>query len=1093
MFRHHWPLIVILGLFLCLATTFSCLLPLGEAADETDHFALVRFIAEYGRPPLTVAERNAIGPKGDASPVYHALVAWLTQHVDTSALPTLPDTQANPKRLIPTDGFKANRIFHTEDELFPWRGIVLAWHLARLVSVALGAVTVVVAYLTVLSIYPQRRSLAIAAAAFVAFLPRFLINSAVVSDDAMVVPLVVCSVCVMVRIAQGAQHPRTFLLLGILIGLAAITKYHSLVLLPEATLLCIVLAWRSALCSANPRQVWLAWLRRWGWAVVAFILTAGWWFAFLIARFNQVAELGWIRGLIAPLGDPVLTTGLSHLFEIPGVGRPGYPFGWNDWASLLFRSFWLTYGWLHVFAPEWVYLALGVWTLLAAAGLGVQLVKCSLAIAGQAGRRLRLLSPSTWRWDIILVALHLLIYLGIVMMRQASRPARETAQGRHLYPALTAIAFFSVYGLSTLPCIVHNLVNSLRSRFADHHGRQNPATEARVRVGKTLWLFSLPAGLLALSLVALPGIILPVYLPYLPIRTFAPEEAVIGHRLNVSFARGLTLVGYDIPALSGTDNPSFEVDTGIPITLYWYAKQPQTRDYLVRLCLENMQREKVLCVHRHPLDGRYPVRAWEAGYLIRDEMIVPTPACLPEGLYALSLEMLPLRLDSAVTTVDTALSRHEPVTIGQVSLRAPGYRSAPSPRMQLWTAQGLLRQDILKIQQLRQSFTVFVWRSADAQKDGSPLWLAARDDSARRWLPVSSQEVCHPSEGETITAHSFIADASVRPGEYLLQVPGGSEAGLSVQVATRWRAFDLPTHLATRRETTFVGCDVGSEPCIELVRYELERSPRWPGESIPITVHWRARRTMSQSYVVVLYLLDNMARVGGRLSWSLGGHYSNMLWAPGEYVPETYQLPVFLGTPPGLYTIELSLYDYRTNGEGGTHIRLPIIPPSTEMSTDSLYLGQVRVKDIDEGSPPSHALRALLGDQIQLLGYDLSPSPDGLLSPGQTLNLTLYWQAVQQPAEDYTVFTQLIGPDGLIWGQQDNQPQGGRYPTSQWAAGQLVVDRYIITLHPNAPSGRYRLLTGMYLLASGRRLPAIADEGTPLPDNAIPLVELDVQ
>ena len=1090
MFRQHWLLIVILGLFLCLATTFSCLLPLGEAADETDHFALVRFIAEHGRPPLTVAERNAIGPKGDASPIYHALVALLTQHVDTRALPTLPDTQANPRRLISTDGFKANRIFHTEDELFPWRGIVLAWHLARLISVALGAATVVAAYLTVLSTYPQRRSLAIAAAAFVAFLPRFIINSAVVSDDAMVVPLVACSVYVMVRIAQGAQHPRTFLLLGILMGLAAITKYHSLVLLPEATLLCIVLAWRSALRSANPRQVWLAWLHRWGWAVVAFTLTAGWWFAFLIVRFNQVAELGWVRGLIAPLGDPVFTTGLSHLFEMPGVGNSGYPFGWNDWASLLFRSFWLTYGWLHVFAPTWVYLALGVWTLLATTGLGVQLVKCSLT---SAGRRIRLLSPSTWRWDIILLVLHFLIYLGIVMMRQASRPARETAQGRHLYPALTAIAFLSTYGLSALPCSAHDLVNSLRSRFADRHGRQNPPAEERVRVGKTLWLFSLPAGLLALSLVALPGVILPVYLPYLPIRTLASEEAVIEHRLKVSFARGLTLVGYDIPALSGRDNPSFEVDTGIPITLYWYAKQPQTRDYLVRLCLENAQGEKVLCVHRHPLDGRYPVRAWEAGHLIRDETILPTPACLPEGLYALSLEMLPLRLDSAVSTVDTALSRHELVTLGQVSLRASGYRGVPPPRMQLWTAQGLLRQNTLQIQQLRQSFTVFVRRSADGQDDGSPLWLAARDDPARRWLPVSSQEVCQPSEGEAITAHSFIADASVRPGEYLFQAPDGSEAGLSVQVATRWRAFELPTHLATHRETTVVGCDESLEPCIELVSYELERSPHWPGESIPITVHWRARRTMSQSYVVVLYLLDNIARVGGQLSWSLGGHYSNMLWAPGEYVPETYQLPVFLGTPPGLYTIQLSLYGYRTDAKGDTHIRLPIITSSTETPTDSLYLGQVRVKDMDEGSPPSHALRALLGDQIQLLGYDLSPSPDGLLSPGQTLNLILYWQAVQQPAEDYTVFTQLIGPDGLVWGQQDNQPQGGRYPTSQWTAGQPVVDRYIITLQPDAPSGRYRLLTGMYLLASGRRLPAIAGDGTPLPDNAIPLVELYVK
>ncbi len=1091
---------VILGLFIGLATVYSALLPLGEAADETDHFALVRFIAEHGRPPLTVAERHAIGPKGDASPIYHGLVALLTQHVDTTALPRLPDTQASPKRLIPTDGFRANRVFHTEDELFPWRGAVLAWHLARLVSVPLGATVVVAAYLTGLSLFPHRRSLAVAAAACVAFLPRFLIHSAVVNDDALVVPLAAFAVYMMVRIAQGAHHPRAFLLLGLLMGLAAITKYHSLVLLPEATLLCIVLAWRDAVRSPSWRHVWLAWLRRWAWMMLAFLLTAGWWFAFLLVRFNQVAELGWVRGLIAPLGDPVLTTGLSHLFETPAGAASAQAFGWGDWANLLFRSFWLTYGWLHVFAPAWVYTTLGVWALLATVGLLGQLIKHGRASGREANGHTRLSHPSTWRWDIIILVLHVLIYLGIMVMRQTSRPARETAQGRHLYPALTALACLLVYGLSGLPHVARDMANSVRRWCLDRSGTLASTGETRDRAWSALCAFSLPTALLALSLVALPAIILPVYLPYLPVRTINPKEAAIGHRLKASFAPGLKLVGYDLPSSSespsGSQIPSFEAGAGIPVTLYWYASAPQTRDYLVHLCLQNAQEEKVLCTYAHPLDGRYPVRAWETGYLIRDAMILPTSPCLPESIYTLSLEMLPVQPESAATLIDARLPHPEPVVLSRLSLKPPAQAIATRPRIAVWTAQGALQQETLDVHQLRQGFTVFVQQPAGASAPGEQpsVWLASRQEPARRWQPVALHSVCRGPEGQALIAYSFIADAAVQPGEYMLQTASEVDTGLLVRVATRWRNFEPLASLTTSPEATIVGCGEETvEPCMELVGYELERSARWPGESITITAHWRSRRTMSQPYTIALYLLDNLARVGGRLEWSLGGHYPNVLWAPGEYVSETYQLPVYLDALPGLHTIQLGLYAYQTDERDSTLTWLPLTNTSLQTPTDRLYLGQVRVRDVAEDGMPSHPLRVTLGDQIQLLGYDLWPAADRTLAPGGILHLTLYWQAIRPPRDDYTVFTQLLGPDGLVWGQQDNQPQGGRYPTSQWEVGQQIVDRYVISLRSDAPPGTYRLLVGMYHLASGQRLSAVATDGTPLADDAIPVVRLRVK
>jgi len=75
-----------------------------------------------------------------------------------------------------------------------------------------------------------------------------------------------------------------------------------------------------------------------------------------------------------------------------------------------------------------------------------------------------------------------------------------------------------------------------------------------------------------------------------------------------------------------------------------------------------------------------------------------------------------------------------------------------------------------------------------------------------------------------------------------------------------------------------------------------------------------------------------------------------------------------------------------------------------------------RIFEIPQIAQP---LRATLGDKAMLLGYDLNRAR---LKPGGTLNLTLYWRAMAEMEEDYTVFTHLMDKEGRIWGQKDNFP-----------------------------------------------------------------------
>ena len=143
-------------------------------------------------------------------------------------------------------------------------------------------------------------------------------------------------------------------------------------------------------------------------------------------------------------------------------------------------------------------------------------------------------------------------------------------------------------------------------------------------------------------------------------------------------------------------------------------------------------------------------------------------------------------------------------------------------------------------------------------------------------------------------------------------------------------------------------------------------------------------------------------------------------------------------------------------------------------------------------SPPAirHPLEANLGDRVRVLGYDLDATS---VRARDTLHLTLYWQALTEMDESYTVFTHLLDQDNRIWGQKDNMPRSGTLPTNCWVQGEIIVDAYDIPIQPDAPPGRYTIEVGMYQVETGQRLPIINQEGQVLDDRIVLLEEVAVQ
>lgn len=91
---------------------------------------------------------------------------------------------------------------------------------------------------------------------------------------------------------------------------------------------------------------------------------------------------------------------------------------------------------------------------------------------------------------------------------------------------------------------------------------------------------------------------------------------------------------------------------------------------------------------------------------------------------------------------------------------------------------------------------------------------------------------------------------------------------------------------------------------------------------------------------------------------------------------------------------------------------------------------------------PIHGFAGRFGDKIALLGYDLQQRS---FEPGENVDLTLYWQALESVDKHYTLSLQLVSalPNETTKLLSYNTWTGsGNYPTGYWQAGEIIVDQY---------------------------------------------------
>jgi len=112
--------------------------------------------------------------------------------------------------------------------------------------------------------------------------------------------------------------------------------------------------------------------------------------------------------------------------------------------------------------------------------------------------------------------------------------------------------------------------------------------------------------------------------------------------------------------------------------------------------------------------------------------------------------------------------------------------------------------------------------------------------------------------------------------------------------------------------------------------------------------------------------------------------------------------------------------------------------------------------------------------EMKLLGYRLQ---EGAVAPGQSLHLTLYWQAQIAMDRNWSIFVHVVDDQGVIVAQRDRYPGNGALATSLLAPGEIFADDYVIPIpevtYSPAPA---RIEVGLYDLLDGTRLPLTSGE-----------------
>ena len=413
----QWLGIILLG-HLLLALLYSLAVPPWEAHDEWAHYRYAAFVAQHHALPDPTQRLTTEFEFDEASqpPLYYLLAA-----APMLAVEGLDDYEVQVNPYISGDSAQTgvNMAVHdAAQESFPWRGAILALHLGRFVSILISLLALVVTFAIIRYLSRGRPEIALAGTAIQAFAPQFVFISAVITNDVLSILLESLLLYFSLRLIVEGPRPRLTFYVALTAGLALLTKYLALAVLPLALLAFLWGAWRH---RRNPRLG-----GRLGRSFVIFMgvlaLTAGAW----LWHNYQISGV-WIPR------DPV-----SQRSLLTGMQDGGLDIQWAYLPRALlegFYTYWASFGWGNVSPDRWVYV---VWlAMLLAGGVGVVL----WLLRTEEGARARRL--------VLFLALFVIAVVGLPLLRELLHNSPHL-RGRYMLATLPIAAWVLAQGWAYL-------------------------------------------------------------------------------------------------------------------------------------------------------------------------------------------------------------------------------------------------------------------------------------------------------------------------------------------------------------------------------------------------------------------------------------------------------------------------------------------------------------------------------------------------------------------------------------------------------------------------------------------------------------------
>lgn len=595
-------LALILLLFLALGFTYALVTPAFEASDELWHYPMVQHLAAGNSLPVQVFDPALAGPwnqEASQPPLYYYLGAALTFWIDQSDM-----AQArwlNPhvdNGLITPDG-NTNLAIH-DPAADPWAGALLAVRLVRLASVLLGAATVYLTYRIAAETASGRPAVALGAAAINAFLPMFLFISGAVNNDNLAVPLTSLALLLLIRIVTRRRDTyfpvrwSEWVAVGVVIGLAILTKEGTLGLIPMALGTAVVAAWQGLVAGGRDsrgegergseavggkgqalRSAVGGLLSAVTLFAVPILAIAGWWYYRNIVLYGD--WLGW-NAFIAVLGQRGHPASLVQL--------------WGERRGFM-MSFWGLFGGVNVPMAAWIYTVLNAILLLSVVGFLLYLGRLFLAEirAWRAGREAwfaRLLRPVERHFALIVnVLFAVAVVYGLIQWATTT----WSSQGRLVFTAISSLCTLMAVGLGE--------IGSSGSRPSRRLGD---------------WIIATVTIFLLLVAAAAPWLwIRPAYLP--------PERnGPLAEQTAIVFGDALRLVGYEVEY----DDPRPGDD--VLVRLEWEVEQAMERNWSVFVHLNDPVLGRPIAQRdMYPGAGLRPTSLLQPGERLIDEYVLTIP------------------------------------------------------------------------------------------------------------------------------------------------------------------------------------------------------------------------------------------------------------------------------------------------------------------------------------------------------------------------------------------------------------------------------------------------------------------------------------